>query len=562
MKIYRYFMPLIMALFASNLFAQEISINAQTSFGGQDDEFMSIMRKTADGYVLFVSSSSNPSGNRTVPSFASRRHLDITTAHLDSITGVAVYDTVAGNTGFDVWVIKLDEDYNITAQTSYGWGQYTETTDAAVDVQGSIYFTIRMYKKNFTSITGESNVTEADTSGVLYMVKMDNELNEIWQKRLSDYDEYIDGIGMITLGNGNIVLLGEEKEYSHYNAILQCVNSDGDLLWRKDFSSISSESILGSSIKYSSIDDAIYMLINSNAMSNSYKSEDAINGTMDYWFAKVNPTDGTVIWDKTIGTNEDERYYSEYGDPACFVETESFLYVAMTTKGGISGTRTCERKGYEDMLVTKLDKSGNIILDKSIGNDMYTLTRCIIELPDNRLAYGTVSDGNVAYDKTEPCKGGNDLWFIITDYDVNVLTDKTIGTSYGDWGTGMNMCLSHSDNNIVVATSTPINDIDNNTIWYGGVSDIWLFEISSQTDYIEFSIDAPTVVYPNPVSDVLYLKNLSGEQVNYSIFNVLGQEVANGSSCGTISVADLEKGVYFLQVEGENSRESVKFVVE
>lgn len=72
----------------------------------------------------------------------------------------------------------------------------------------------------------------------------------------------------------------------------------------------------------------------------------------------------------------------------------------------------------------------------------------------------------------------------------------------------------------------------------------------------------PLEVFPNPVSDVLYLKNLSGEQVNYSIFNVLGQEVANGSSCGTISVAGLEKGVYFLQVEGENSRESVKFVVE
>ncbi len=72
----------------------------------------------------------------------------------------------------------------------------------------------------------------------------------------------------------------------------------------------------------------------------------------------------------------------------------------------------------------------------------------------------------------------------------------------------------------------------------------------------------PLEVYPNPVSDVLYLNNLSCGQVDYSIFNVWGQEVANGSSCGTISVADLEKGVYFLQVEGENSRESVKFVVE
>ncbi|MBR3947359.1 MAG: C10 family peptidase [Bacteroidales bacterium] len=79
---------------------------------------------------------------------------------------------------------------------------------------------------------------------------------------------------------------------------------------------------------------------------------------------------------------------------------------------------------------------------------------------------------------------------------------------------------------------------------------------------IILSNQQPLEVFPNPVSDVLYLKNLSGEQVNYSIFNVLGQEVANGFSYGTISVADLEKGVYFLQIEGENFRETVKFVVE
>ena len=76
------------------------------------------------------------------------------------------------------------------------------------------------------------------------------------------------------------------------------------------------------------------------------------------------------------------------------------------------------------------------------------------------------------------------------------------------------------------------------------------------------STSQPLEVYPNPVSDILYLNNISCGQVNYSIFNVLGQEVTNGISCGTISVADLEKGVYFLQVNGKNLRETVKFAVE
>ena len=68
-------------------------------------------------------------------------------------------------------------------------------------------------------------------------------------------------------------------------------------------------------------------------------------------------------------------------------------------------------------------------------------------------------------------------------------------------------------------------------------------------------------VFPNPVSDILYVKNLPNE-VEYAIFNVLGQKVTEGSSCGTVSVAGLEKGLYVLQIKGENSLETAKFVVK
>ena len=78
----------------------------------------------------------------------------------------------------------------------------------------------------------------------------------------------------------------------------------------------------------------------------------------------------------------------------------------------------------------------------------------------------------------------------------------------------------------------------------------------------ETTTQQPLEVYPNPVSDFLYVKNLPCEKVEYSIFNLMGQEVAAGSSSGTISVAGLEKGVYFLQVKGENFCETTKFVVK
>lgn len=71
----------------------------------------------------------------------------------------------------------------------------------------------------------------------------------------------------------------------------------------------------------------------------------------------------------------------------------------------------------------------------------------------------------------------------------------------------------------------------------------------------------PLEIYPNPVADVLQVRNLPEETVDYSIFNVLGQEVSAGSTCGTIHVSALEKGVYFLQIRGKDFRETAKFVV-
>ena len=54
----------------------------------------------------------------------------------------------------------------------------------------------------------------------------------------------------------------------------------------------------------------------------------------------------------------------------------------------------------------------------------------------------------------------------------------------------------------------------------------------------ESSLQQPLEVYPNPVSDVLYLKNLPCEQVDYFVFNVLGQKVDGVSSNGALDIMD------------------------
>ena len=71
----------------------------------------------------------------------------------------------------------------------------------------------------------------------------------------------------------------------------------------------------------------------------------------------------------------------------------------------------------------------------------------------------------------------------------------------------------------------------------------------------------PFEVYPNPATDVLYLKNLPCGEVDYVIFNVRGQKMAAGITTGAIPITELGRGVYLLQVNGTKYIETTKFVV-
>lgn len=81
------------------------------------------------------------------------------------------------------------------------------------------------------------------------------------------------------------------------------------------------------------------------------------------------------------------------------------------------------------------------------------------------------------------------------------------------------------------------------------------------SDVNELSDQQSLEIYPNPVSDVINIKNLSCEQTEYSIYNVMGQEVTSGFSQGTISVAGLKEGLYLVQIKDGVFSRTTKFIV-
>jgi hypothetical protein len=70
-------------------------------------------------------------------------------------------------------------------------------------------------------------------------------------------------------------------------------------------------------------------------------------------------------------------------------------------------------------------------------------------------------------------------------------------------------------------------------------------------------------VYPNPTSKVLNIKNLKNEDINFEVFNSLGQSVLkhnlNLSDTYLLNCENLSKGIYFIMT---TSGEQIKFIIQ
>ncbi|WP_299180230.1 T9SS type A sorting domain-containing protein, partial [uncultured Chryseobacterium sp.] len=70
------------------------------------------------------------------------------------------------------------------------------------------------------------------------------------------------------------------------------------------------------------------------------------------------------------------------------------------------------------------------------------------------------------------------------------------------------------------------------------------------------------MIYPNPVSSVLYVKNIS-KKAKYTIYNAAGQIIANGILLNNqINVTKLINGVYIIDIEDGAKSVQKKFIKE
>jgi len=142
-------------------------------------------------------------------------------------------------------------------------------------------------------------------------------------------------------------------------------------------------------------------------------------GLYDYWVIKLNSTGG-ILWQKTYGGSHYDylRSLEMTADGGFILGGESY--------SNISGDKTENTYGLQDCWVIKADADGNMEWQNSFGGSGVEYTEAVHQTMDGGYIVGVSSSSDAAGDKTEAL-GDADYWIVKLDASGNIVWEETMG---------------------------------------------------------------------------------------------------------------------------------------
>jgi hypothetical protein len=146
----------------------------------------------------------------------------------------------------------------------------------------------------------------------------------------------------------------------------------------------------------------------------------------DYWIVKLDAF-GSIEWQNTIGGSNEDVLNS------VIQTTDGGYLLGGYSESGISGDKTEAWLGGADYWVVKLDDTGNIEWQNTIGGSNTDIIYSVIQTLDGGYLLGGYSSSGISVDKTEANLGGADYWVVKLDATGNIEWQNTIGGSSFDY---------------------------------------------------------------------------------------------------------------------------------
>jgi hypothetical protein len=439
---------------------------------------------------------------------------------------------VTGNHGgMDYWVTKLDSSGALQWQKTYGGSQddfayYIEQTS-----DGG-YIIAGYTTSNDNDVTGFHSGTFG-WEGDIWIVKIDANGVLQWQKALgTSGDDYSRSVRETTDGNYIVAgaINGGDGNVTNYLGSWD--------FWVAKLNGTNGDVLWEKTYGGTDTDWAysIEQTIDGGYIVAGFTQSDDIDvsqnyGGEDYWVIKLDGT-GNKQWEKSYGgSGLDSAYFIQQTTDGGYVMTG----FSTSDDGDVTGHHCCTG----DYWVVKTDDTGTIQWQKALGGTNLDVSLSIRQTSDGGYIVGgrtTSSDGDIS-----GFHGGSfaDYWIVKLSDSGNLQWQKAMGGSGDDWG---NSVWQNTDETYIVAGSSTSSDgdISNHIGSYDfrvAKLDVDPLGVSDADLKNKFS------VYPNPFVDVLYI---TGDKP-YKLYNMLGQEVYNTAGKG--SLANLPKGIYVLKSE-------------
>lgn len=376
------------------LSGQAPAIQWQNTIGGESYDVMHDVLQTADGgYLLGGDSRSNTAGDKTENSQG----------------------------GYDYWVVKLDAVGNILWQNSLGG----DTDDFLNSMQQTPDGGYILGGYSYSGLSGDK--TEASLGGAdFWIVKLDATGNILWQNAIGGSGQDIlyaiqqttDG-GYVVGGQSDSNISGDKTENSQGGTDYWVLKLDaaGNIVWQNTIGG----SFYDEMRSMQQTADGGYILggWSSSGISGD-KTEPNLGSDGDYWVVKLDAS-GNILWQNTIGGNANDVLRDLQQT------TDGGYILGGYSRSNISGNKTEASLGVEDYWVVKLDASGGIQWQNTIGGSLADVLLSLQQTTDGGYIVGGYSRSNVSGDKTQNTWGLNDYWVLKLDVSGNILWQRDIG---------------------------------------------------------------------------------------------------------------------------------------
>jgi len=435
---------------------QAQTINWQNTIGGSVSDLLNDVKATPDGgYICIGGSTSGVSGDKTEPT-----------------QGVV-----------DFWVIKLDATGNIQWQNTIG-GSGNDQPEIVIPTADGGYLCGGW---SDSPISGDK--TE-DTLGVndIWLVKLDGSGTILWQNVIggnkSDnlYDMKItpDGGYILAAASGSDIS-GDKTESCQGMTDFWVLKLDGagNIQWQNTIGGSSNDYLYSVDLT----DDGGYILggVSSSNVSGDKTVPRYDIGYGDMWVVKLD-SQGNIQWQQSMGGDETDQITA-----VIQTDDQGFL-CAGDSRSGKTGNKTEASMGDRDFWLVKLDASGQILWQNSIGGIAPDYLKFAVSIPDNQFLAGGLSSSGISGDKTEPNWSG-DYWVMLLDGEGNLVWQNTIGGSSVDQAT----CATFSpDKGLLIGgfSNSGISG-DKTEVNVGpGWSDFWLVNLNFKYNIIKGEIFA------------------------------------------------------------------------